>query len=29
MYLPTEIVNPETGEQIVFDETASTDGRLV
>lgn len=29
MSLPTEIVNPETGEQIVFDETASTDGRLV
>jgi len=29
MYLPTEIVNPVTGEQIVFDETASTDERLV
>lgn len=29
MYLPTKIVNPVTGEQIVFDETASTDERLV
>lgn len=29
MYLPTEIVNPATGERIVFDESASTDERLV
>lgn len=29
MYLPTKIENPVTGEQIVFDETASTDERLV
>lgn len=29
MRLPTEIVNPVTGEQIRFDETASTDERLV
>lgn len=29
MNLPTEITNPVTGEQIVFDETASTDERLV
>lgn len=29
MYLPTEIVNPVTGERIVFDETASNDERLV
>lgn len=29
MYLPTEIANPVTGEQIVFDETASNDERLL
>lgn len=29
MHLPTEISNPETGEQIVFDEDASNDKRLV
>jgi mannose-6-phosphate isomerase-like protein (cupin superfamily) len=29
MYLPTEIANPVTGERIRFDETASTDERLV
>lgn len=29
MYLPTEIVNPVTGEQIVFDEAASDDERLI
>lgn len=29
MYLPTEISNPETNEQIVFDEDASNDERLV
>lgn len=29
MFLPTEIVNPVTGEQIEFDETASTEMRLV
>jgi hypothetical protein len=29
MDLPTEIVNPETGERIVFDESASNNERLV
>jgi hypothetical protein len=29
MYLPTEITNPVTGEQIVFDEATSTDERLI
>ncbi|WP_096388839.1 cupin domain-containing protein [Halopenitus persicus] len=29
MALPTKIVNPETGEEIVFDESASTEERLV
>lgn len=29
MYLPTEITNPVTGEQIVFDEDASNDARLI